>query len=152
MATWAAIVAFMVDKAWPWFLKYAWPLLKAHVISFINEGLDVLFKKFRTAFHENSGKRAEEATKRAEDAEQRAAAADDAIERERWKAKAEAWRQTAEEYESDIKALQEQLRELTEQAKREIGGKIDQINPQLSREAKALNLVLSGQAKSLPSE
>jgi len=88
----------VIQKLWPWFIKYAWPIVKKYVLAILQ------------------GK----ARKKAEEAEDKAKSATDKSEANKYRTTAKVWREVAEQFLGGSEELKQSFDEIQSEAYQQI--------------------------------
>lgn len=146
------IVNIALEKLWPWFTEYVWPILLRHLLGLIDSAFSGFAQRVKDTFGENSKKRAGEAKAKAADAETKAQNSDPGSkDYHTYKAESEVWRKIAEQYESDIKMLKEKVDELERTSKENVSEEAGKSVPDLNMTVSDITtLEISGITYPLP--
>lgn len=110
-----SIQRFIVKRFWPWFIEYAWPLIKEEVIIIFAQVLNFIRRSLEDYFNNRNETQQKNMKEQAEEAERQAETALDEVEAAKWRGKAEAYREQA----ITLQEENEQLRRKIEQIMRE---------------------------------
>ncbi len=135
---------FVIEKFWPWFIKFVWPLIRDHVRDLVRLVLDDLVKSVKKWHASRTQAREQVAIRRAVDAERAAEGASNASEREKHEAIAQVWREVAEMFRQENEELKAKLDTLTAELNAEAGRRITASEPTVQQHGSGLRLLMAG--------
>lgn len=120
------LINLIINKFWPWFVKYIWPLIKDYVIEVLKTIFSQLAERIKNIFSEKGIQAAASAEENAAAAQAKAATASSGTEKDKWEAIAAVWRDAAnmfrEENDQLKRKLEEAISEAQDKSKEQIQG------------------------------
>lgn len=144
------VIDFIVKTFWPWFMKYAWPLIKDYVLDILKTIFSELTKRVKKIFSEMSNQSAATADGNSAAAKAKADASTSAEEKEKWEAIAAVWRDAANMFREENEQLKKKLEEAISSSQDAAEEQIGSINPSMHSTSGTPLLTLGQQSTALP--
>lgn len=128
----AIIKKFIVQKFWPWFIQYVWPIIQSEVVSVVMTIFEVLRKRVERYVNNRNQTQQDAAQKKAAEAERQAESATDAAEAAHFRGRAEAYREQAESLSRENAELRRELNKIIRLSANDVQSSVDNIKLTIS--------------------
>jgi hypothetical protein len=112
---------------WPWFKKFAWPIIRKNIEYFIIWFSDLFKKETKKWFSHQMKENEEKAKQKAEEFENKSNHSKNEAEAEKLQSIAQVWREVAEQFRQENETLERKIDELSRELKEETFKKADSL-------------------------